>query len=255
MIQPTTLSPIAPELRLPKQVNAEGATIEAFGQVYAANNKQFATRETADALAGFLGGKVSDLSEQWGLGRISPLYQIEFGNGKSLNAGLLADRFIRYGDAAALSMTEAELGMPVRASAAPVQTVPAATVPAVSVQVQVATAPAQSPASPALAAPQSIIFGQTAPGETPAPSDAEQKKLLEAARQFESLLMAQILKSAIPEDDGSQLMGASDGPSQGLYQLALENFAGILGQHGGLGLANSVSDHYNRSSPKTSILG
>lgn len=240
MIQSVGASLTAADFKLPEAVSTPDPTIEAFGNVYAANRSQFATRETADALASFLGGKVTDLSEDWGLGHISPLYQIDFGNGKSLNAGLLADRFQRYGNATAMQMTQDELGFTLTpklaTTAAPAaHTAADAVTPSyTNVTTEARTANADTTAKPA--------------------SDVESAKLADAARQFESLLMAQILKSAAPQEEDGLLSGTGDSSSQSIYQLALENFAAVLGQSGGMGLAESVTDHI-RSGSTTSIRG
>ena len=229
MIQPLSTAARAADFKLPKEINAPGATIEAFGQVFEANKVQFATRETADALATLLGGKVSDVSDQWAMGHISPLYQIDLSGGISLNAGLLADRFQRYGTEAALQMTQAEVGH--------------LSTPLTNVAVTTAPTPVTGTATAA------------SPGATKITSDTEKAKLADAARQFESLLMAQILKSATPEGEEGLLSGSGDSSTQSLYQLALENFAAVLGQQGGLGLASSVKDQLKAPHSTTSIHG
>jgi hypothetical protein len=228
MIQPLSATATAATFQLPKEISATDPTIEAFGNVYEANRTQFATRETADALASLLGGKVSDLSEQWGMGHISPLYQIDFNGGVSLNAGLLADRFQRYGTEAALRMTQVELGQN----------------PTPLTSTNVVTSSAAKPAADPVASDAATTAAA-----------AEKTKLADAAKQFESLLMAQILKSATPEGEDGLLSGSGDSSTQSLYQLALENFAAVLGQQGGLGLAGSVTGQLENTGSTTSIRG
>lgn len=241
MIQPTSANPSAANFKLPSVIKASEATVEVFGQVYTANTTQFATRETAEKLAELLGGRVSDYSEQWGLGRISPLYHIEMPGGISLNAGLLADRFQRYGTQEALRMTQDELGVrpPILASE---RSLHPATISQAAV---VAGAAGKSETGHAASAAASEKFN----------ADIEKSKLAEAAKKFEALLLAQILKSATPEDGESLLSGAGDSSSQSIYQLALENFASVLSLQGGLGLADSVATQLKSHGFSTSIRG
>ncbi len=241
MIQPLSISTTAADFKLPQQITLSDARIEAFGRVYDANRTQFATRETAEALASLLGGKVSDLSEQWGAGQISPLYQIDLSGGVSLNAGLLADRFQRYGTAAALQMTQEEVGHILT--------------PVTNVVASTAFRPDSAAVSPATAGSSAAPISSAAPGSPKAASATEKSKLADAAKQFESLLMAQILKSATPEGEDGLLSGTGDSSTQSIYQMALESFAAVLGQQGGLGLAGSVTDQLKLSHPTTSIRG
>lgn len=240
MIQPLSAASSTLELSLPQVITAESASINSFGTVYAANTAQFATRETADALAAFLGGEVINLADQWGGGYISPLYQVEVG-GVSLNAGLLADRFRRYGTEAAMEMTQVELGFPIQRTS---RTAPAAS----------GTAPVSNANSIPAVSPAVVSPSHTAAAVMTDP-DAGHKKLAAAAQQFESLLMGQILKSAVPDGEDDPLGGGADSPSQSIYQLALENFATALAQQGGLGLASSMVDQLKLKSAKTSMLG
>ncbi len=63
------------------------------------NSRQWATGNTANTLAQKLGGTVVDQQlEGPGLGYSSPQKQLQFQNGKQLNAGLVADTYSRYGD-------------------------------------------------------------------------------------------------------------------------------------------------------------
>ena len=237
MIQPLSISTTAADFKLPRQITLSDARIEAFGRVYEANRTQFATRETAEALASLLGGKVSDLSEQWGAGKVSPLYQIDLSGGVSLNAGLLADRFQRHGTAAAIQMTQEEVAH-------------------ILTPVTNVVASAAFRANSASVSP-SPVGSSAAPGSLTlkATSATEKSKLADAAIQFESLLMAQILKSATPEGEDGLLSGAGDSSTQSIYQMALESFAAVLGQQGGLGLAGTVTDQLKLSHPTTCIRG
>ncbi|MFN7994716.1 MAG: hypothetical protein U0Q18_14000 [Bryobacteraceae bacterium] len=65
------------------------------------------------------------------------------------------------------------------------------------------------------------------------------KSLTEAARQFEALLIGQILQAARSEGDGWMGSG-EDAGSQTSMDLAQEQFARVLSQHGGLGLSARI---------------
>lgn len=76
------------------------------------------------------------------------------------------------------------------------------------------------------------------------PSTAESKnspaKILDAAKQFEALLMGQMLKS-MHEAEGGWL-GTGDDPSSGsAMEYAQEMFAQSLSANGGLGLASLLA--------------
>jgi Rod binding domain-containing protein len=86
-------------------------------------------------------------------------------------------------------------------------------------------------------------------------ADIEKSKLADAAKKFEALLLAQILKSATPEEGEGLLSGTGDSSSQSIYQLALENFASVLSLQGGLGLAESVASELKPHGVNTSIHG
>ena len=66
--------------------------------------------------------------------------------------------------------------------------------------------------------------------------------MLAAARQFEALLIGTILKSATPEDGGGVLNGQGDGAGASVYQMAMEQFAQLMSDQGGFGLANQVKE-------------
>ncbi len=74
-------------------------------------------------------------------------------------------------------------------------------------------------------------------GERPKDSPA---KIKEAATQFESLLIAQLLKS-MRQSDGGWLGTDQDDAGGMMLDVAEEHFAKVLASQGGLGLANLVS--------------
>jgi len=80
-----------------------------------------------------------------------------------------------------------------------------------------------------------LIALQT-PGVRPKDDPA---RIEDAARQFEALLMAQLLKSARAGSEG--WLGAGEDPTaSSALELAEEQFAGALAAQGGLGLASLI---------------
>jgi Rod binding domain-containing protein len=71
------------------------------------------------------------------------------------------------------------------------------------------------------------------PQDTPA-------KIKESATQFESLLMAQLLKS-MRQSDGGWLGTDQDDAGGMMLDIAEENLSQVLAAQGGLGLANLVA--------------
>ncbi len=73
-----------------------------------------------------------------------------------------------------------------------------------------------------------------------AQSQASPAAIENAARQFESLLIAQLLRS-VREGDAEGWLGAGEDPaSSSAVELAEEQFAAALSAQGGLGLAGLV---------------
>jgi Rod binding domain-containing protein len=67
------------------------------------------------------------------------------------------------------------------------------------------------------------------------------EKIREAAQQFESLLVAYLLRTMRPEGGG--WLGTGDDPTaSSAMELAEEQFAQALAAQGGLGLAKLVAD-------------
>jgi len=83
------------------------------------------------------------------------------------------------------------------------------------------------------------------PAATAAQSSPQQHELNEAAQRFESLLLSQVLSSALPED--SSLMGT--GPGAHIYRGWLETYlAEHLAEAGGLGLQDTIIREFGGSS-------
>jgi Rod binding domain-containing protein len=74
-------------------------------------------------------------------------------------------------------------------------------------------------------------------------------QLLDAARQFESLMIAEMLKS-MREASGSGWLGTGDDAAgESAMGLAQEQFAQALAQNGGLGLSKLVVEGLERGKP------
>jgi hypothetical protein len=246
MINVNNSSTASASFMLPEASSAVAPTVEGFSTIYAGNPTQFATKDQADALANFLGGKVTDLADQWSVFHVSPLYQVELPNGMSLNAGLLADRFRRYGTEAALKMTEAEIGASI---SIPAHNAAPADAPVPIHTSASDTSHASEPVTSSLAAASSPVDKAQSPS-----SDGEQVKVLAAARQFEALLIGTILKSATPEDGGGVLSGQGDSAGASVYQMAMEQFAQIMSDQGGFGLANQVKEQLRPAHTRVSTV-
>lgn len=75
-------------------------------------------------------------------------------------------------------------------------------------------------------------------------------KIHQAAQQFESLLMSQILKGAHGEDEG--WLGTGDDPAaSSAMGIAEEQFAQALSARGGLGLASLIEKGLTKSTNAT----
>jgi len=82
------------------------------------------------------------------------------------------------------------------------------------------------------------------PASDPRPRDVQQ-----ASRQFEALLIGQMLKSA-RGDDADGWLGSGDEPgSDTATELAEQQFAQALAQHGGLGLSTRIAASLSSASP------
>jgi Rod binding domain-containing protein len=74
------------------------------------------------------------------------------------------------------------------------------------------------------------------------------QKIKDAAGQFESLMVGQILKSAHEEEGGWMGAGEEDQTSASTMQMADEYFARALTSQGGLGLARMISQSLDQAS-------
>jgi Rod binding domain-containing protein len=79
------------------------------------------------------------------------------------------------------------------------------------------------------------------PVAPPAPENgAEHAKIEKAAKQFESLLIGQIMKSMHEAGSSGWMGGGEDQAGEAAMELAEEQFAQALASRGGLGLARLI---------------
>jgi Rod binding domain-containing protein len=86
---------------------------------------------------------------------------------------------------------------------------------------------------------QPVLGGAASPGDPSAASVKEQTKTADAARQFEALLIGQMLKS-MRDSEGGWLGTGDDEASSSAMEYAQEMFAQSLAANGGLGIAKLV---------------
>ncbi|HXA04990.1 MAG TPA: hypothetical protein VNY30_09130 [Bryobacteraceae bacterium] len=90
----------------------------------------------------------------------------------------------------------------------------------------------------------------TPPSVTPPESRNSPAKIEGAAKQFEALLMGQILKSMHDEDSNGWLGGGDDQSGESALELAEEQFAQALSSQGGLGLAKVITQGLSAQAQK-----
>ncbi len=91
-------------------------------------------------------------------------------------------------------------------------------------------------------------IGLTTIMSTPSSAAPEQspEKIRNAARQFESLLIEQMLKSARDSGSGDWTGSSDDQTGSPMTDMAEQQFAQMLASNGGLGLAKMVVDGLDR---------
>jgi Rod binding domain-containing protein len=88
----------------------------------------------------------------------------------------------------------------------------------------------------------SVIDKLSTPLTAPAPDGrTNPSKIENAAKQFESLLIAQILKGMHEAGSSGWLGGGEDEAGESAMQLAEEQFAQALSSRGGLGLSRLIT--------------
>jgi Rod binding domain-containing protein len=93
--------------------------------------------------------------------------------------------------------------------------------------------------------------GLSAGINSPSQKTDSPQKTKDAAAQFESLLVGQILKS-VHEEEGGWLGAGEDQTSASAMQMADEYLAKALTSHGGLGLARMISNSLNQAAASSS---
>jgi Rod binding domain-containing protein len=85
------------------------------------------------------------------------------------------------------------------------------------------------------------------------PPEPKPRNAGEAAKQFEAVLIAQMMRSA--HDSGEGGMGSDpDSTSETMWDVAAQQFAKVLANNGGVGLAKLVEKGIQPPAPKTSGL-
>lgn len=74
---------------------------------------------------------------------------------------------------------------------------------------------------------------------------AKPKNAAEAAKQFEALLIAQMLRTA-HESTGGSLDESGDSSGDTMFDVAGQQFAQVMANNGGLGLAKMITEGLNR---------
>jgi peptidoglycan hydrolase FlgJ len=83
------------------------------------------------------------------------------------------------------------------------------------------------------------------PGAANAASGSDEPKIKDAARQFEALLIGQMMKS-MHDSEGGWLGTGDDEAASSAMEYGQEMFAQALSANGGLGLANLVVEGLKR---------
>jgi Rod binding domain-containing protein len=71
-------------------------------------------------------------------------------------------------------------------------------------------------------------------------ADAKHSKIVNAASQFEALLIGEMLKSVREASDDGWLGGGSDSSAESAFGIAENQLAQAISQHGGFGLAKTI---------------
>ena len=79
-----------------------------------------------------------------------------------------------------------------------------------------------------------------------APPDPKPKTTAAASKQFEALLIGQMLRSAHESGGDSALSGEEDSSSETMWDLAAQHFAQVMANNGGLGLAKMIEQGLKR---------
>ena len=70
--------------------------------------------------------------------------------------------------------------------------------------------------------------------------DSKHSKIVNAATQFEALLIGEMMKSVRESSDDGWLGGGSDSSAESAFGIAENQFAQAISQRGGFGLAKTI---------------
>jgi Rod binding domain-containing protein len=99
--------------------------------------------------------------------------------------------------------------------------------------------------------PAPLSLDPTGGASASLPAAPPAKSLTDAAKQFEALLIGQLLKSAHGDDDGGWLGTGEDTGDATAAGLAEEQFAQSLAAKGGLGLSSRIVASLTPAAPKS----
>jgi Rod binding domain-containing protein len=111
----------------------------------------------------------------------------------------------------------------------------------------------QSPLAPKTTGPEQPTEGtfQQVLGRVVPKSD----KVTDAAKQFEALIMGQVLKAAREASDGGWLGTGDDQTGELALEMAEQGFAQALASRGGMGIAKMVAPTLRRDEAKAASSG
>ena len=232
-----SISAISPQLQLPAKTHVETAQVSVFGSVFGHNPMQYATLETAQMLAAQLGGTVVDSSTDWGGGAQSPEYQIKIGDNVMLNAGLIAARCETCGVEMGLNAARQEIALMTGRPVVPMT--PSVVGPIDAVKQPAAAAPVVAAVAPTPAA--APVAQTTQPQE-------QATKVESAAKQFESLVVSQLLKDMRESSQGAFFGDNEEHNNVTAVEFAEQALAQSIASNGGLGLSKLLIEGLQKQS-------
>jgi Rod binding domain-containing protein len=112
-----------------------------------------------------------------------------------------------------------------------------------------------APLTPPAADPSTDTFQQTLAQASLKPDKPQAAKIASAAKQFEALIMGQVLKTARESSDGGWLGGDGDKTGELSLEMAEQEFAKALSAKGGLGIAKLVTSSFEKHAATTANSG
>jgi Rod binding domain-containing protein len=114
--------------------------------------------------------------------------------------------------------------------------------------------PTSARLTPALQ-PERKAAGQSFQDALAQASSTQPSKIADAAKQFEALMLGQILKAARESSDGGWLGTGEDHSGELALDMAEQQFAQAMSARGGLGLAKMVTAGIERGAAKAATSG